>query len=95
MAKVAISLPDEILATLDQRAEAQRLSRSTYIRQLLEAQLAQQEEEEIVAALKEIYDEIAEDEIATSEAWLANSSAQNLEPYDWTPEERDAFSASR
>jgi hypothetical protein len=76
-------------------AEARQQSRSSFIRELVEARRAQEEYEQIVAEWKAIYDEINADEVAMSEAWLANSTAPTLEPYDWTQEERDAFSASR
>ena len=94
-AKVALSLPSDLLGWLDQMATERRQSRSSIVRDLLQAQRAQEEEEQIVTEWKAVYDEIREDEIATSEALLAISAVQDLEPYDWTPEERDAFSASR
>jgi hypothetical protein len=93
--KVALSLPADLVAWLDQLAANRQQSRSSLVRDLLEAQRGHEESEQIVAEWKAIYDEINEDEIAMSNTWLANSTAPTLEPYDWTPEERDAFSASR
>ena len=93
--KVALSLPTDLLAWLDQLAAERQQSRSGLVRDLLEAQRSQEELEQVVAEWKAIYDEIGDDEVAMSNAWLANSTAPTLEPYDWTPEERDAFSAAR
>jgi hypothetical protein len=43
--------------------------------------------DQIRAEWKAIYDEIGEDEIAMSEAFLAISAIHELEPYDWSTEE--------
>ena len=95
--KVTMSLPADLLAWLDQLAAARRQSRNSFVRELLEARRVQDKAEyaQIVAEWKAIYDEINDDEVAMSEAWLAISTVPHLEPYDWTPEERDAFSASQ
>ncbi len=93
--KIALSLPGDTLSWVDEAAARQQVSRSHFIRAMLDAQRAQEEHEQIVAEWKAIYDEIAEDEITMSNAWLVNSAAPALEPYDWAPEEKDAFSAAR
>lgn len=89
--KIALSLPTDILTWLDQMAAAQQQSRSGFIREVLEARRAQEEHEQIVAEWKTIYDEIAEDEIAMSEAFLAISTVPHLE---WNPEEEDELPAT-
>ncbi len=92
MAKVAISLPDELLAQLDAIAGERQQTRSSLIREWLGAQLAQEEHERIRAEWKAIYDEIAEDEIAMSEELLAISIFPTLEPYGQTVEEAHELS---
>lgn len=91
MAKIAMSLPNELLAQLDEMATARQQTRSHLIRELLAAQLAQEEQERIRAEWKAIYDEIAEDEIAMSEAMLSISTVPYLE---WSPEESHELPAA-
>lgn len=92
MAKIAMSLPDDLLAQLDEMATARQQTRSRLIRELLAAQLAQEEHERIRAEWKAIYEEIAEDEIAMSEELLAISIFPTLEPYGQSVEEAHELS---
>ena len=91
MAKIAISLPDELLTQLDTIAAERQQTRSSLVREWLGAQLAQEEQERIRAEWKAIYDEIAEDEIAMSEAMLSISTVPYLE---WSPEESHELPAT-
>jgi len=92
MAKIAISLPDELLTQLDTIAAERQQTRSSLVREWLGAQLAQEEQERIRAEWKAIYDEIAEDEITMSEELLAISIFPTLEPYEPTVEEAHELS---
>ena len=86
--KVTVSLPTDLLAWLDQFVAERRQSRSSFVRELLESRRArdQEEFEQLVAEWKPFYDEINDEAVAVSEAWLAISTVPHLE---WNPEEED------
>ncbi|MPZ23120.1 MAG: ribbon-helix-helix protein, CopG family [Dehalococcoidia bacterium] len=60
MAKVLVSIDDELLALIDARARAKQLSRSAYLRMLAEREVLPQQSEERRARIQRVLDELRE-----------------------------------
>jgi metal-responsive CopG/Arc/MetJ family transcriptional regulator len=87
MAKIAISLPDEVLQAVEKERLARKETRSAFFRRAVEAYLRRERErewdEQYVRAYQ-LYPETAE-EVALAEATLGYAFAEN--PWDADAEE--------
>lgn len=54
MAKVMISMPDELLRRVDQRATKREMSRSAFLREAVERELKRREPDEVRAAIERL-----------------------------------------
>jgi metal-responsive CopG/Arc/MetJ family transcriptional regulator len=79
VAKVALSLPASLLAQIDRRAKKSRLSRSAFVREVMERTLLQPHEDEILRKARRIYAEVGEEDRVLSEAFLT-LAAETLPP---------------
>ncbi len=79
VAKVALSLPASLLALIDRLAKKSRLSRSAFVREVMERTLRQPHEDEILQKARVIYAEVAEEDRALSEGFLT-LAAETLPP---------------
>ena len=79
VAKVALSLPVFLLARIDRRAKKSRLSRSAFVREVMERALRQPHEDEILRKARHIYAEVGEEDRGLSEAFLT-LAAETLPP---------------
>ncbi len=79
VAKVALSLPASLLAQIDRRARKSRLSRSAFVRQVMERTLRQPHEDEILRKARHLYAEVGEEDRALSETFLT-LAAETLPP---------------
>jgi metal-responsive CopG/Arc/MetJ family transcriptional regulator len=79
VAKVALSLPASLLAQIDRRAKKSRLSRSAFVREVMERTLLQPHEDEILRKARHIYAEVGEEDRVLSEAFLT-LAAETLPP---------------
>lgn len=70
VAKVALSLPAPLLARIDRLAKESRLSRSAFVREVVERALRQPDEDEVLRKAHHIYAEIGEEDRALSETFL-------------------------
>jgi len=75
VAKVALSLPTRLLAQIDRQARKSRLSRSAFIREVMERTLRQPHEDEILGKARSIYAEVGDEDRALSEAFLPLAAA--------------------
>ncbi len=79
VAKVALSLPASLLARIDRLAKKSRLSRSAFVREVMERTLRQPHEDEIIRKARGIYAEVAEEDRVLSEGFLT-LAAETLPP---------------
>lgn len=79
VAKVALSLPASLLAQIDRRARKSRMSRSAFVRQVMEQTLRQPYEDEILQKARHLYAEVGEKDRVLSEAFLT-LAAETLPP---------------
>jgi metal-responsive CopG/Arc/MetJ family transcriptional regulator len=79
VAKVAISLPASLLARIDRRAKQSRLSRSAYVRQVMEQSVRPPHQDEILRKARHIYAEVGQEDQALSEGFL-RLAAETLPP---------------
>ncbi len=79
VAKVALSLPASLLARIDRLAKKSCLSRSAFVREVMERSLRQPHEDEIIRKARGIYAEVAEEDRVLSEGFLA-LAAETLPP---------------
>ena len=73
-AKIAISLPRELLQQCDQIAQELRESRSGLIQAAIRAMVEQHQQTKAYLAAKEIYDQIADSDKKLNEAFLSISA---------------------
>ena len=69
MAKIAISLPDDMLSDIDRLARERRMARSEVIRKGVEAFLEVERFRQTVARAQELYTEIALEDAAIAERY--------------------------
>ena len=69
MAKIAISLPDDILSDIDRLARERRMARSEVIRKGVEAFLEVERFRQTVARAQELYTEIALEDATLAERY--------------------------
>jgi metal-responsive CopG/Arc/MetJ family transcriptional regulator len=71
MAKVMISMPDELLRRVDERAKKREVSRSALLREAVERELERREPEEVRAAIERLTAEFGsvDDDMDTVE-WI-------------------------
>jgi metal-responsive CopG/Arc/MetJ family transcriptional regulator len=79
VAKVALSLPASLLALIDRRAKRARLSRSAFVREVMERSLRQPHEDETLRKARQIYAELGEEDRVLSEG-LLTLAAETLPP---------------
>jgi metal-responsive CopG/Arc/MetJ family transcriptional regulator len=79
VAKVALSLSASLLARIDRRAKKSRLSRSAFVREVMERTLLQPHEDEILRKARHIYAEVGDEDRVLSEAFLT-LAAETLPP---------------
>ncbi len=79
VAKVALSLPASLLAQIDRRARKSRMSRSAFVRQVMEQTLRQPYEDEILQKARHLCAEVGEKDRVLSEAFLT-LAAETLPP---------------
>lgn len=79
VAKVALSLPASLLTRIDRRAKKSRLSRSAFVREVMERTLRQPHEDETLRKARHIYAEVGEEDRALSETFLT-LAAETLPP---------------
>jgi len=79
VAKVALSLPASLLARIDRRAKQARLSRSAFVREVMERSLRQPHEDEILRKARHLYAEVGQEDRVLSEAYLT-LAAETLPP---------------
>jgi predicted DNA-binding protein len=98
VAKVAISLPPDLLGRVDDEAKAKGQSRSAYIRETLERALAVVEEERAVREARAVYAAIEEDPAfwPAHEAFarIASETVPPFEAHDEAPTRRSASNAA-
>ncbi len=70
VAKVALSLPASLLARIDRHAKKSRLSRSAFVREVMERTLHRPHEDEVLRKARHIYAEVGQEDRALSEAFL-------------------------
>jgi len=70
MAKIAISLPDDMLSDIDRLARERRMARSEVIRKGVEAFLEVERFRQTVARAQELYAEIALEDATLAERYL-------------------------
>ncbi|MEA3346042.1 MAG: ribbon-helix-helix domain-containing protein [Chloroflexota bacterium] len=69
LTKVSISLPGELLAEIDELAEERQLPRSALVQESLERLLNEECQRRTLALARELYAEIAAEDVALSEAY--------------------------
>ncbi len=79
VAKVALSLPTPLLARIDRLAKKSRLSRSAFVREVMERSLRQPDEEEVLRKARHIYAAVGEEDRSLSERFLP-LAAETLPP---------------
>ena len=79
VAKVALSLPASLLAQIDRRAKQARLSRSAFVREVMEQTLRQPHQDETLRKARHIYAEVSQEDRALSEGFLT-LAAETLPP---------------
>jgi metal-responsive CopG/Arc/MetJ family transcriptional regulator len=80
--KVAISLPEALLARADSEAAARGESRSAYIRTVLERALAAVEEERTLREARAVYEAIESDpELMLAHAGFADIARETIPPF--------------
>ena len=79
VAKVALSLPASLLARIDRRAKKSRLSRSAFVREVMDRSLRQPHEDETLRKARHIYAEVGQEDRALSEGFLT-LAAETLPP---------------
>ena len=79
VAKVALSLPASLLARIDRRAKKSRLSRSAFVREVMDRSLRQPHEDETLRKARQIYAELGEEDRILPEA-LLTLAAETLLP---------------
>jgi metal-responsive CopG/Arc/MetJ family transcriptional regulator len=79
VAKVALSLPTPLLAQIDRHARKSRLSRSAFVREVMERTLRQPHQDEILRKARSIYAEVGDEDRALSETFLP-LAAETLPP---------------
>jgi metal-responsive CopG/Arc/MetJ family transcriptional regulator len=79
VAKVALSLPTPLLARIDRLAKKSRLSRSAFVREVMERTLRQPDEEEILRKARHLYAAVGEEDRSLSEHFLP-LAAETLPP---------------
>ena len=70
MHKVMITMPDELLETLDAEANKQRQNRSEFIREAVDSRLSRLQEAEFEAVLAEGYTEMADEDLKDAQGYL-------------------------
>jgi CopG family transcriptional regulator/antitoxin EndoAI len=70
MAKVVITMPDDLLQQLDSAARKKRTNRSRFFREALTSYLEDQKKREFEALIAEGYQEMAEEDIADAMGYL-------------------------
>jgi metal-responsive CopG/Arc/MetJ family transcriptional regulator len=79
VAKVALSLPEPLIARIDRLAKKAGLSRSAFVRPAVERTLQESAETRVFQKAYQIYAEIAEEDRSLSEAFLP-LAAETLPP---------------
>ncbi len=79
VAKVALSLPADLLARIDRHAKKFRLSRSAFVREVMERTLRQPHEDEILRKARHLYAEVGQEDRVLSEGFLT-LAAETLPP---------------
>lgn len=70
MAKVMISMPDELLKRVDERATRRRMSRSALLREAVERELERSEPEQVRAAIERLRTEFGTIGPGDSAEWI-------------------------
>jgi Arc/MetJ-type ribon-helix-helix transcriptional regulator len=70
VAKVALSLPESLVARIDRLAKKAGVSRSAFVRQAVERTLQDSVETEVVRTAHRIYAEAGEEDLKLSEMFL-------------------------
>jgi metal-responsive CopG/Arc/MetJ family transcriptional regulator len=73
-AKIAISLPKELLLQCDQMAQELRETRSALIQAALSVMVEEYQQQKALSAAKEIYAQIADSDLKLNEAFLSISA---------------------
>ncbi len=71
MAKVVVTMPDDLLQEVDAAAKETRTNRSQFLRQALTRYLAEQKKRKFEALMAEGYLEMADENIADAMGYLA------------------------
>lgn len=79
VAKVALRLPASLLSRIDRHAKKSRLSRSAFVREVMERTLRQPYEDEILRKARHLYAQVGEEDRILSEAFLT-LAAETLPP---------------
>ena len=85
MAKIAISLPDEILEAVEKERSASGISRSEYFRRTVEEHLRREKEKEDVARYIQGY--LENPETPEEMAWVVQAGVEALADIPWEDEE--------
>jgi CopG family transcriptional regulator/antitoxin EndoAI len=80
MAKVVVTMPDDLLREVDSAAKETRTNRSQFLRQALTRYLAEQKKRKFEALMAEGYLEMADEDIADATGYLG--ALNNLENQD-------------
>ena len=86
-AKIAISLPADLLAKVDALAQQRGESRSAFVRRSLEQALGRQEAQQVLIEARRLYAEVEETDRELAEDFLS-ISAETLPPYSGSETER-------
>ncbi len=81
MAKIAISLPDEVLEAIEKERTASGISRSEYFRRTVEEHLRREKEKEDVARYIQGY--LEQPETQEEMAWVVQAGVQALADIPW------------
>jgi metal-responsive CopG/Arc/MetJ family transcriptional regulator len=73
-AKIAISLPQELLQQCDQIAQELKKTRSALIQAAIRSFVEERQQEKAFLAAKAVYDQIAESDLELNEAFLSISA---------------------
>ncbi len=73
-AKIAVSLPKELLQQCDQMAQELRKTRSALIQTAISAMVEEHQQKKALSTAKEIYAQIADSDLKLNEAFLSISA---------------------
>ncbi len=74
--KILISLPDTLLAEVDNLATSQKINRSEFIREAMKLYIHERKKEELASKLKKGYEEMAKINIEIAEFCIAADNIQ-------------------